>query len=146
MHIFRAEFGNLIKHFFVVVAVIKVRAIVKPDAVERRHQAQIDMVFHVAATQRKKLCNEVRQGDDGGARIKGKTILFVHIGSAARRIQFLEHLNAITFDAQTNGGCQATKSCADHNGCGCTMVNFGVCARGVVLIATATARAAVCVN
>jgi len=26
------------------------------------------------------------------------------------------------------------------------MVNFGVCARGVVLIATATARAAVCVN
>ena len=63
------------------------------------------MVFHVATTQREEFGNEVRQGDDGRARIKGKTILLVHIGTATWRVQFFQHLNAITLDAQTNSGC-----------------------------------------
>ena len=121
LHIFRAEFGNLIEHLLVVVAVVKVRAIVKPNAVERRHQAQINMVFHFTAAQCEQLGNEVRQGDDGRAGVEGKAILLMHISTATGRIELFQHLNAITFDAQTNGSGQATKSCADHNGCGCTM-------------------------
>ena len=146
LYVFRTEFGNLLEHLLVVVAVVKVRTIVKANSVERRHQAQINMVFHLVATQRKKLGDEVRQSNDGRAGVKGETILLVNIGATTRRIQFLEHLNAITFDTQTNGGCQATKSCANHNGCRCTMVNFRGRACRMVLIAAATARAAVGVN
>ena len=105
MYVFRTEFGDLLEHLLVVVAVVKVRAIVKANAVERRHQAQVDMVFHLAATQREKLGNEVRQSNDGGASVKGETILLVNIGAATWGIEFFQHLNAITFDAQTNGGC-----------------------------------------
>ena len=105
MHVFRTELGDLLEHLLIVVAVIKVRAIVKANAVERRHQAQVDMVFHLAATQGKKLSNEVRQGDDGRAGVEGKAILLMHISTATGGIELFQHLNAITFDAQTNGGC-----------------------------------------
>ena len=105
LHIFWAEFGNLIEHLLVVVAVVKVSAIVKSNAVERRHQAQINMVFHFTTTQCEKLGNEVRQGDDGRAGVEGKAILLMHISTATGGIELFQHLNAITFDAQANGGC-----------------------------------------
>ena len=146
LHIFRTELGNLIEHLLVVVAVVKVRAIVKPNAVERRHQAQINMVFHLAATQCEQLGNQVRQGDDGGACVKGETVLLVHIGAAAWGIEFFQHLNAISFDAQTNGCRQATKARANHNGRRRTPAHFRGCAFGVLVITTAPSRAAVCVN
>ena len=59
----------------------------------------------------------MRQSDDGGACIKGKTILLVHIGSSAGCIQLLKHLHAVSFDAQANGRRQAAKACADHDSC-----------------------------
>ena len=59
----------------------------------------------------------MRQSDDGGACVKGETILLVHIGSPAGRVQLLQHLNAVSLDAQTNGRRQAAKACADHDSC-----------------------------
>ena len=82
LHIIRAERGNLVEHGLVIIAVVKVRAVVKADAVERRHQAQVHMVLHALTAQGKQLFDQVRQGDDGGASVKGKAVLLVHIGAA----------------------------------------------------------------
>ena len=59
----------------------------------------------------------MRQSDDRGTGIKGETILLVHIGSPAGCVQLLQHLNAVSLDAQTNGRRQAAKACADHDRC-----------------------------
>ena len=48
LDVVRIQTLNLIEHGLIVVAVVKVRAIVKADSVERRHQTQVNMVFHVA--------------------------------------------------------------------------------------------------
>ena len=146
LHIFRTEFGNLIKHFFVVVAVIEMRTVVKANAIERRHQAQVDMVFHVFAAQRKKLGNKVRQGNDGWACIKGEAILLVHIGTTTWCVEFFKHLNAVAFHAQTNGCGQTTKSCTNHNGCRCTSSKLSAEVHGMVLTTTATYWPAIGVN
>ena len=76
------------------------------------------MVLHALAAQGKELFNQVRQGDDGGARIKGEAVLLVHIGAAAGCIQFFQHLHAVAFDRQANGCGQAAKAGANHYGCG----------------------------
>ena len=82
------------------------------------------MVFHVAAAQGEKLLDQMRQSDDGGACIKGETILLVHIGPPAGRIQLLQHLNVVSLDAQTNSCCQTAKACADHDRCGAVVVQW----------------------
>jgi hypothetical protein len=115
LHVFWAELRNLREHLLVVVAVIKMRPVVKTDPIERRHQTQVDMVFHLPTAQGEELGNQVRQGDDGGTRIKRKTILLVHVSTAPGGIQLFQHLNAIAFHAQTNRGSQSAKSRANHN-------------------------------
>jgi hypothetical protein len=44
--------------------------------------------------------------------------------SATRRIEFFQHLNAVTFDAQTDSGSQATKTGTNHNGRRCTIAQI----------------------
>ena len=99
LHILWAELGNFCQHGLLVIAVIEMGAVVKTDAVERRHQTQVDMVLHLFAAQREQLFNQIGQCDDGGACIKGKAVLFVHIGATTRHVQFFKNLNLVALDA-----------------------------------------------
>ena len=118
LHIGRVEGGDLRQHGCVVVAVIKVRAVVKADAVEGGHQAQVDMVFHVFAAQGEQLFDQVRQGDDGRARVEGEAVLLVHISAAASHVELFEHLYLVALDAEPDGSGQATKASANDDGAG----------------------------
>ena len=99
LHILWAELGNFCQHGLLVIAVIEMGAVVEADAVERRHQTQVDMVLHLFAAQREQLFNQIGQCDDGGACIKGKAVLFVHIGATTRHVQFFKNLNLVALDA-----------------------------------------------
>ena len=118
LHIGGVEGGNLREHGRVVVAVIKVCAVVKANAVERRHQAQIDMVFHVFAAQGEQLFDEVRHGDDGRASVEGEAVLLVHISAAPCHVKLFKHLDLVALDAEPDGGGQATKAGANDDGAG----------------------------
>ena len=99
LYILWAELGNFSQHGLLVIAVIEMGAVIETDAVERRHQTQVDMVFHFFAAQREQLFNQIGQCDDGGASIESEAVLFVNIGTTTGHVQFFKNLNLVALDA-----------------------------------------------
>ena len=115
VNVLRAETGHFFQHGLGVATVIKVCAVMKPDSIKRIHGAKIYVVRKAFATKGPQLLKQKWCGDDGGACIKGKAVLLVHISTAPWLVELFEYLDAVALNAQANGRSQAPKAAANHH-------------------------------
>ena len=113
--IVRREAQDLALHRVGIAGIVEGVAVVEADAVERRHRPQIDVVRKSAAAQRPQFLEQERRGDDGRSGVEGEAVLPVHAGAAARRVELLQHGDAITARAEPDRGGKSAKAGADHD-------------------------------
>jgi len=99
-----------------VIGVVEVAAVFPAQAVEGRHRQHLDVVAHLLAAQGEQLLDRRRIGDDGGAGVEDKALVFVDISAAARLVAFFEQGRLHAGGLQANGERQAAESGADHDG------------------------------
>ena len=106
---------DLLAHRLGIAAVIERFAVRETNAVERRNRTQLDVIGEPAAAKLPELFKQERRGDDGRTGVEGESVLAVDIGSAARRIELLEHRDPIAAGAQAHGRGKTTKTTANYH-------------------------------
>ena len=101
-------------HRVLVIGIVKMRAVFPAQAVKRRDRQQINIVGHALAAQRKEFFQCTGVGDDGGAGVKGKALVFVHIGAATRLVARFEQGGLHAGGLQPDGQRDAAKAGANH--------------------------------
>ncbi len=87
----------------------------KPDAVERRHGAEVHVVGDVPAAEAPELLEQEGRRHHGGARVEDEPVLPVDVGSTAGGIELLEHGDAVAARAEANRGGEAAEAAANDD-------------------------------
>ena len=102
-------------HCVVIAAVGEVPAVGEVDPVERIVGPQFDVVGHPLAAKRPEFLEHVRRRDDRRARVEREPVLVVRVGTTARRIEPIEHGDAIALRAEADTCGESADAGADDD-------------------------------
>ena len=103
------------QHCGVIGETIEMATIVEHDAIETLERAQIDIVGQFPAAQPPQFLEHKRCSDDGRAGVEAETVLPIDASTASRLVKPLQHRNAITARAETDGGGEPAEAAADYD-------------------------------
>ena len=112
----RIELRDLGLHGLIIAAVIERAAVVEADRVKGVDLAEVDVVGHVAAAEFPEFLEQERCRHDRRSGVERETVLFVHVGAAARRVEFLAHGNLVAARSQPDGGRKSAEAGANYDG------------------------------
>jgi hypothetical protein len=108
--------GDFPPHGVGVARAVECRSIVEADAIKRCDRGQRHIVRQFAAAKAPEFLQQEWSGQDGGAGIKGESVLTEHRRSATGGIELLHNGYTVAPRAQSNGCREAAKSRTDHHG------------------------------
>ncbi len=120
------ELGDFARQFRIVVRVIEIGPVVPVQAVERHHGDQLDILVHLVIGQPPQRAQAIGIGDDGGARVEGKTVTLPEIGAPAGLVAPFDQSGGNARCLQTYGKGKPAETGADHGGALGFRLCFGI--------------------
>jgi hypothetical protein len=108
--VFRREAADLLSHQFGVARVVEHVSVVEPDAVERVHGPEIDIVPEAASAQLPQLLEQERRRDHRRPRVEREPVLLEHTGPPARLVQALQDRHPVAPHSQAHGSGQPAEA------------------------------------
>ena len=115
IHVAGREPRDLGSHPLGVAGVVELGAVVEPDAVERIHREQLDLVLQPATAEPPKLPQQEWCCNHGRSGVEHVPVLTEHARSSTRLVEPLQNGYPIAASPEADGSCQAAEAGADHD-------------------------------